>query len=49
MFIGAIVLFLLLLVPYFENIGGNITLLFFGTELAYHTAFRLLIAGGMGL
>lgn len=49
MFIGAIALFLLLLVPYFQNIGEGILLLFFGAEVPYHSGFWILVAGGMVL
>jgi hypothetical protein len=47
MFIGAIVLFLLLLVPYFQNIKENISLYFFGAAVPFHSGFWLLVAGGM--
>jgi hypothetical protein len=43
MFIGAIALFLLLLVPFFQNIGESIELYFFGASVAYHTGFWILV------
>ncbi len=47
MLVGAIIVFLLLLVPYFQNIAYGIRLYFFGKEIAYHTGFRLFVVWGM--
>ncbi len=44
--IAIITLFLLLLVPYFENIA-TADVLFFGGDIAFISIFRLLVVGGM--
>lgn len=44
--IAIISLFLLLLVPYFENIGAA-NVLFFGGDATFISVFRLLVVGGM--
>ncbi len=46
--IAIITLFLLLLVPYFENIA-TADVIFFGWDVAFISIFRLLIVGGMML
>ena len=44
--ISIIALFLLLLVPYFENIAAA-DATFFGGTLAFMSLFRVLVVGGM--
>lgn len=44
--IGSIVLFLVLLIPYFQNIGGA-AVVFFNGEVPFNSMFWYLVAGGM--